>query len=174
MVVDGVIRRSQFTNTEGVKIPSQIEQLAEIVDQTIGEKIVEEPALLNDLPEYRYNDNNSQKVTATLRNAVHVLTDVYPEDAERQMKQRAKIELESIKSSISQLHKEGKLDQETSMRLSSITEDLVLITDNTKLAIDITTRINESKRMLGENVNIEDTFSMPALYKAYGIKTAIR
>ena len=85
--MDGLIRRGQFSNKEGVVIPSQIEQVASAFHEVRKTFI-------------QFSSTDQEQVVDEVTNAKHMLIDINPRDAELQMKFRANKELASVRQQL--------------------------------------------------------------------------
>ncbi len=92
LILDGLIRREEYIKEDGIRIPSQIDQLADALNTVLTELTVENEAVRRAFPDY-----NTVDLAQTLRDSVHMVIDVKPEDAEAQMIRRAAKELVKIR-----------------------------------------------------------------------------
>lgn len=88
MILDGLIRRSGFANAEGTWIPSQVDQVATALRWAATEQ------------ELEISQGAARHIIEYSR---HVLIDLTPRDAERQLKARTSRALEVIYSQLRQL-----------------------------------------------------------------------
>lgn len=197
LILDGVIRRTGFVNPEGRQIPSQIDQVAQCLDNALTNLIKDDPSLLKDFPEYAEQteaDERTRRVTMVLRDATHIITDVRPEDAESQMKARAFKEVLSIKRQIEELSNQGQLlKRATIAKQTQTIEEIVegsfsqrrdtIIYDprltekerSRPVTVDLNLSLNEAKNELAKIAGVEgEEITLSSIYKTFGIATAIR
>lgn len=122
MILDGVIRRGAFVNRNGVKIPSQIEQISLGVRNVIKKLVAENKYLGDYFPEHTLTQHLEEEriVSMTremLEDATHIVVDILPEDAETQMKRRADKEIVSIKNQLQGRFSQGELDEDRMQKI---------------------------------------------------------
>ena len=188
LILDGVIRRTDFVNGEGAQIPSQVKQLAVILDRVAQGLVDNYPELLEKLPEYKAGLNDEERVNMVqdvLKGANHIVTDLRPEDAERQMKSRALKEVRNIIATDGQqnvLPPAAKEDTELLLRLIETGQtsegEGTVMTSDTPFEVAQPSPEDELKRIksnLAEAGSIEgETVTLADVYKHFGIDTAIR
>jgi hypothetical protein len=100
-VLDGVVRRSAFTNDRGESIPSQVHQIASAFHEENRHIVFNTKSACALLTEECAESFNSDAVLSiiknTMRGATHILVDVTPNDAEKQMVRRAEKEISRIR-----------------------------------------------------------------------------
>lgn len=199
LILDGVIRRTAFVNSEGRQITPQIDQVAECLDSVLSELLKEDPSLLKDFPEYGEQtdpDERTRRVAEMLGDATHIVTDVRPEDAENQMKSRASKEVRSIKEQLIELSTQGSLPEETTrvvIEQTQIIENIIEgnysapresaiynpdLSDEERekpITVDLNIALHNIKSELAKSAGVEgETTTLSSVYKALGVTTAIR
>ncbi len=97
MILDGLIRRSGFTNAEGTWIPSQVDQVASALRWAVTEQ---EQAI------------SSAAARRIIEYSRHILVDLTPQDAERQLKARTNRALDVVYSQLKQREASHGLSRE--------------------------------------------------------------
>ncbi|MEK7451204.1 MAG: hypothetical protein AAB662_04685 [Patescibacteria group bacterium] len=200
LILDGVIRRSDFVNSEGKKIPSQVEQIARGVNNVINTLSQGNPSIRKAFPEYRYDlDEASQvkKIEDLLKGSTHIVVDIRPQDAENQMKTRAIREIASIKSQLEEMRIskitsddiiteiqrqteviEAIVQNQTIVNRESIIYNRDVASDDVEKAssnIDMNIKLNEVKSQMAQMAGIEgESTTLASIYGKFKIKTAIR
>jgi len=199
LILDGVIRRTDFVNAEGRKISPQIEQVASCLKDAILELAEENQSILEGFPEYEKEGNEEDKITKAtevLKAATHIIADVRPQDAEVQMKARATKEVQSIRRQLVELFNKGtslepisKDIEMLTMRIEGIVngdfskskEEIVYNADlseeeRTKpITADLNIALNEAKNELARITGVEgESTTLASIYKTLGVNTTIR
>lgn len=197
LILDGVIRRTDFVNAEGRKIPPQIEQVAQCLNNVLTRLVQEDQSVLQDFPEYKIPENEDSQVRRameTLKATTHIITDVWPQDAESQMKARASKEVLSIKRQIEELSNQGQvLEKAAIARQTQTIEEIVegnfsqrrdtIIYDpslteeerSRPVTVDLNLSLNKAKNELAKIAGVEgEEITLSSIYKTFGIVTAIR
>lgn len=172
MIIDNVVRRSRFVRSDGTEVTSQLTQLAEIVDATLGATVKDSLSLANVFPEYKYSPQNTSKVESALEYAFHVVTDVVPEDAQKQMEKRAQRELTLIQDTIKRYRDEGKGVSAQWDELAGITNMLYMISEQREGNPDAL--LLDAKKQLGKLVEAASMASLSELYRHFDITSGIR
>ena len=199
LILDGVIRRTDFVNSEGKQILPQIEQVANCLNDTILALAEENQSILKDFPEYGRQENEKGRiaqVTEVLKAATHIIADVRPQDAEAQMKARAVKEIQSIKRQLLELLNQGSLPESLArdieakiMRVEGIVsgdflqskDEIVYNPDlpegeRTKpINVDLNIALNEAKNELARIAGVEgESTTLASICKKFGVDTTIR
>lgn len=198
LILDGVIRRTEFVNSEGKQIPSQINQVAQCLEDVLAGLTKDDPSLLKDFSEYEEKmevDERVRKVTMVLKDAIHTITDVRPEDAENQMKARASKEMQSIKRQLVELSMQGLLPEDIARTVAVQTkaieeiiggsysaprEEIIYNPDLPEesampITVDLNIILHHAKDELAKSVGVEgESTTLSSIYKALGVITAIR
>lgn len=199
LILDGVIRRTDFINAEGKQIPTQVDQLAQCLDNVLLTLTKDDPSLLEYFPEYSGQINPDERVHKTafaLRGATHIITDIRPEDAENQMKARAGKEVRSIRTQIAELSSQGLLSEDkldtVTIQTETIEEiingnyplskDKIIYNDDLSqeeqlmpTTVDLNVALNKAKNELAKSAGVQgESVTLSTIYKTLGIKTAIR
>jgi len=173
LIIDGVVRKSNFEKSDGTVIPSQLQQLATIMDDAFSGKVHELPELYTYIPEYRYSPHNAGRVELALKNSNHIVLDVLPEDAEKQMSTRAERELSRIAERLDDLGDGDIITADIIAEVGSLTQALALIAGE-NVDPQISEFLMEVKKSLGRLAGIEDLSSLANLFSGLGIETNIR
>lgn len=200
LILDGVIRRSDFVNSEGKDIPSQVEQIARGVNNVINKLSQNDPSIYECFPEYRYDLNEASQVRRIenlLKGSTHIVVDIRPQDAENQMKTRAIGEIASIKSQLKEIRIsriisddmiteiqrhteaiEAIVHNETILKRESIIYNSDVSSDDVSRAssnIDMDIELNKIKFQMAQMAGIGgESTSLASIYSKLNIKTAIR
>lgn len=199
LILDGVIRRTDFVNAEGRKIPTQIEQVAQCLNKVLMHLVQEDKSTLQDFPEYAHQEDEEVRVyraEEVLKAAFHLITDVRPQDAEAQMKARAVKEVQSIKKQLIELYQRGSLPESLAKDIATQTarveeivngdfsqpRDKIVYDPNLSeglgmqpITVDLNIALNEAKNELARIAGVEgDSARLASIYKTFGINTVIR
>lgn len=197
LILDGFIRRTEFTTNEGDLIKSQLEQICIGFDEVLSElSRTDEPGVLALFPEYRNKGNTIHHLVSAMKQATHLLTSINPEDAETQMRLRSVKELESIQSQLEQQFVNGKI---TSAHKKVITnhlekfyailsggisyrngEEIWLPRNEWGFRLHpneypkVVQLVKELKSSLATELGLDPDLSFAQLFKALGISTELR
>jgi hypothetical protein len=195
LILDGLIRRGEFTNSEGKKIPSQAKQIAEGLGNAVSAMDKERLSYFPELNELS-TEESRKIIEETLIDSIHIVTDVSPLDAEHQMISRADKEMHSIKQQLNDRIANKEIDVERAAlvedcinRFSAILHggyknkngeiiylppydwnDVIDSNEHELLANEVK-KIRES---LVASVNLESSVSISAALNSIGVDTELR
>jgi hypothetical protein len=165
LLLDGLVRRGEFTNEQDVLIPSQIEQVAEAFCEVRKSYSV-------------FGNEDTNDVIKEIENADHVLIDINPKDAELQMRLRANKEMIAVKQQLDEIVGTGNFPFESVATMYLLVAELQSIINaeiKSEEEFELLSAITKQLRtdiatVLGKEIR----GSFAAFFKELGITTQLR